>query len=238
MNFIKRFFQNATTQAKILVIGGVTVFVTIIIISIINLLPKYYYNPADNIDVVNYSSSLEQYGLPSNLLDILRRQVWDYIKDNEKASQLSTIPITIREETVRKNENHEYTFVIDIEPLRYSFHVTYSWNPEYAGKPYYTPAPLLECPYPDEIIYPDTPCPIGTPIDQIERYLPTKLSYDGVSINAKITDSMIGRYIIVEVDTCDEKIQDEGDIFFRNWVKQLYLDPNNYDIRPRRTCYN
>ena len=235
MSLIKNFLQNATPKAKALLLGGLLLFLAIIIISVINLVLTRRSEPI-HVDISNFSESFDNLDLPETYQLQAQRLIWPYLKDVDSVNQSDPIPATIREGSIKKNDYNQYSFIVDVEPLRYSFKITFFWNPE--NQPYLEPGYTIECPSSDEIIYPDTPCPVGTAVDQIENYLPATIDFNDTSIEAKLINSMKGYYILAKVDTCDEDVQAAGNIFFRNWIKQLNFDPNDFTIVIARTCYN
>lgn len=230
MNLIISFFQNASIKAKILTFGGIFLFLTIIIISIINLIGTSNQSEPINIDIVNYSESFENTKLPDYYQDQIQQYIWTEIGNTANAENYENpenIPATIRPGSIKKTDEDQYFLIVDIEPLRYSFRVSFFYNPELANQPYVEPGYYIECPHPDEVIYPDTPCPLGTPIEQVKRYLPISLTGDGFTEDVHALTSSTGDYIMVKVNTCNDNDLPIGNMLFRNWLKELYIDPND-----------
>lgn len=236
MNTIKNFLQNASPKAKTVIFSGVFIFLAIIIVSIVNLIINSSQFVTAPVEITNFSESFDEITLPDYYQTQLQAYVWAEIMSTGNAPDTDFIPATIREGSIKKSDTDRYTALVDIEPLRYSFRVSFSYNPELIGQPYVEPGYYIECPYPDEIIYPDTPCPLSTPLEQVKRYLPIELSGNGFTEKAIVMTSSTGDYIMLKINTCNDDILSEGDLIFRNWLKKQYIDPNDLSYGITKVC--
>lgn len=243
MNNIRLFFQNASTKAKILISGGVLLFISIIIISIISIVSANQTAP-EYLNITNFSENLSELDLPDYYKTQIQQYVWAYIKDLpgvsqvNQSNQISQVDAVIRKDSLEKSgDDGNYSVLVDIEPLHYSFHVSFFWNPEISNQSYVEPGYYIECPYPDEIIYHDTPCPLETTLDQLARLLPATIESNSYTINARIAASSIGRFLLADIQSCDPNVDlKKAEFTLRDWIKQNSLDPNNININTIKTC--
>lgn len=242
MDSIRLFFQNASTKAKVFIFGGSLLFVSIIVISIISIISANQPAP-EYLNITNFSESLSELDLPDYYKSQIQQYVWANIKNLPDVSQvnqsdqITQVDAVIRKNSLKKNEDNNYSVLVDIEPLHYSFRVSFFYNPELAGQPYVEPGYYIECPYPDEIIYPDTPCPLESTLDQLARLLPATIKSDNYTIEASISASSTNRFVLANIKSCDSNLDlKKAEFVFRDWIKQNGLDPNDININTIKTC--
>lgn len=238
MDFIKDFLKNASLKAKLITFGTFAALLIILIISIINFIITHQPAPV-HVDIENFSNSLSEADLPDYYKTQIQQLVWSKIKDLPDIDQNNIIPATIREGSIKEQENGKYSLIVDIEPLHYSFRISFSWNPELSNQSYIEPGFYIECPYPDEIIYPETPCPVDTTISRAKRILPTDLTVDGVNVHAEIDNYNTKKpSIILDINSCEyNDTAKKGELVFRNWLKENLIDPNDINILTHIICY-
>lgn len=242
MNFLKNFWKNSSTKAKAFVLSIFGSLLIILIISIISLLnqPKPYVAP-QHVNISNWSENLT---IPDSLKTEVEQQIWSEIKDEEGITPSTIYDATIRQDSVSKSDDSTLV-LIDIEPLHYSFRTTITYNESKINQPYYNPGSFIECPYPKEVIFTDKKCPIGTPLSQLQRHLPhyQYLSDESTtfSVTTRTYDSFQKfsgeQYLAVSANSCgDQQKMTETNKLVKEWLKSLYLDPNDFHIEILDTC--
>jgi len=241
MEGIKNFLRNASTGLKVAVGGFLALVLVIIVVAIVVLVTP---GPVEDthVEVANFEEATE---VPDDYQTNIQKLMWGAIESNDA---LNNVVFTDAE--VRKGSYSETTsggatiakFIIDVPSMRYSFAVTASWadgNVDTEDKSIY-----LECPHYLDVIYTDTKCIAATPIEQVERYLP---HYDYVS-DGKLVSVMKRKYdvfqehagepyLAISVNACgDAGVMEAARNVVVQWLKSIYLDPNDYYLEVLDTC--
>lgn len=239
---LKDFLENASLKAKLIALSIPTFFLLVIIISIIAIAnsssrPKI----STPITITNFSDELK--GINQEYKEYIEYQIWLTVKD-KNINESQNIEAKIRPNSVSTSDNTNYSLLIDIDSLHYSFHISFSYNTNSSIQPSHENY-NIECPSKDEIIYTDKKCPIGTPIDQIQPYLPIVISIPATSIYGELRtysdfQTFAGeKYLAFTANTCNDKntVESVKDAI-NTWFKNHALDYNDYHIEILNKCYN
>lgn len=242
----KNFLSNSSPKAKVLVFGGSFLILLVFIISLIFIFKSSFTTEEQHIHINN----LEDISL--NISDDYKKQIqsliWNTIKDQDHIDSSSLIDSNIRENSITIENNH-VTLLVDIESLHYTFRVSFYQKPNNENNTisYQEPSFYIECPYPEEVVYSDTKCPVGTPVDQINRYLPFSLTLNtekgtsSVSVNLKkytfLEKYAKENYLEISINACGDKtILKSGESTVKKWLKEHYFDPNDFHIEIVNLC--
>ena len=246
MDFIKSFLRNASNKMKLLVFGIILLILTIIIVAVVHFATSRKQPEPTNVEIDNFSSSLSSADLPDYYQAQIQQYLWTKLKHLPNVDKDTVFTATIREGSIKKNDEDKYTLLVDIPDLRYTFQISFFYNPElFANNPYAEPSYYIGCPIADEIIYPETKCPIGTPIDNIKRFLPIAITtpsghkiFTKIETYADYQEYANEQYLAVYVNSCgDKSVLPATEKAFRKQLKEYALDPNDYHIEIMDACY-
>ena len=241
IEFIKNFWQYGSNRAK----NGAVVlcFLTLLIIIIAII---WLFNPAAKEDLnIQITNSDEISNVPEDYQTSIKKLIWYKIEDHLDLPGIVYEDAEIREGSYKEETIGDVVtanFIIDIESLRYSFAVTAKWNKKSPSKDFDI---QIQCPHYIDAIYTDTKCIAASPTDQLRRYLPHyEVMPDGQKINADFRTYAFYQehagesYLAVEVSACgNEETLSSAKTIIINWLKSIYLDPNDYYIEMLDTCH-
>jgi len=231
---LKNFFKNLSQTAKIILIVGVFLLSTILVISIASLLKRTTTEqPPKYVNVSNFSESTNE--IPDYYENMISDTIWSAVQDKVTMKEDDLLDVTIRDNTITNNGDGSFRAIVDIESLHYTFVVNLYFYEE--PKPQASNNISISCPTKDEVIYKDTKCPLGTPLEQLEQYLPLDLSTPDHLINVRLEANATGRAPVVYVNACgDQNLIAEGEKLFKKWLKENYFDPNDFNISSSGIC--
>lgn len=235
MSKIQDLIQNSSRQAKIVFFTLLFGLVLVIGLSVF-FLTRSNEEASDHIyieDFSNYTTAPDGYRRYSEEL------IWQVLQklDNIPTEEISHAKI--RENSFSEQSSGDIvitSFLVDLESLRYTFRITFNWNQknQQASK---DPVISINCPTPEEIIYPDTKCPLEITL-QLRNYLPHEehLS-DGTQINltlqryAAYQNHANETYLNVSLPTCHsyEQLLEAKNVT-QKWLNTLSLDSSNLRI--------
>lgn len=232
---VKNFISNSSVWAKIAI---VLFFVLILIAIVLAVISTMNMKKEDDthIDVSNFpeiSNAPKEYQIGTEQL------IWQLIEQNEPIPDFSDYQAIIREGSYHEETNNNISsadFIIDIEELRYSFEVSLSWPK--GQKVYSDPSIKIRCPYYTDVIYTDTKCVAELPTAQIRRYLPHNYYLDnGYRVHIDENSTGGNFRLLVYINACkDENLIDSAMDYARNWIKTLYIDPDDFRMEAYDTC--
>jgi hypothetical protein len=234
LNGLKNFFKNLSQTAKITIFVGIFLVLAILVISIISLFRHQpTKTPPQYVNVSNFSESTNE--IPDYYENMINDTVWSAISDKVTLREGEMLDAAIRDNSITNNGDGSFRAIVDIESLHYTFVVTMYFDEE--PKPQASNNISIDCPTKDEVIYKDTKCPLGTPLEQLEQYLPLDLSTPDHLINVRLEANATGRAPVVYVNACgDQNLVAEGEKLFKKWLKDNYFDPNDFNISSSGIC--
>lgn len=188
------------------------------------------------VTVSNYDSNA---GIPKDYKDAVNAQITSIVLANTNINELYFTDAVIREGTYEEkttNDVHSAKYIIDIDSLHYSFLVNVVWAGDQLTD---DPDISVSCPHYMDVIYTDKKCVIQTPIQQVQRYLPHYGRVDNVKYGVTlVSESSINpAYLQVEVPACgDASLFEKAVDDTKQWLKKIYLDPNDYSIQTKNVC--
>lgn len=236
-------YQSKTiSPIHIVITLGVILFVSIVIISLVNIFRRNPYGPETKIS--NFSSYYNK--TPTNTRDLTFNSLYNIISDNlPENSNVPTSGAKIRKGTNTSEYNpttniNYYTFMVDIESIKQSYYVQISWtnktndDTNLGGYPV-----LILCPKPDQLIYEpfnciDSQTELGNTNDPAFSILPVTVAYYNSN------NSFIKYEISCHTDSneADSKINivitdytGGNETSARNKIRELGLNPSNYTIQ-------
>ena len=229
-------FKHLTKKAKIFIATFIAFFVIIILISILSLTNNSTqdYTSSGNINITNWS---DHTSAPVGYKGYLQDLIWATIKEQNPSTPVTAI---IRENTKQEEKTGDTlrtSFIIDLPDQKYSFRGHFFWA-EGQTKAFTDPTVYLSCPLASEVIYPESPCLIGTHADQLSAYLPTELTLDdGTQLNLTLNKYADYQkfanqpYVSVSIPTCKDYAQLTGALSKVNaWLESLYQKPSDFHI--------
>lgn len=241
---VKDFIRYASLRAKIIAVSIIASVCLILVISIGVLISRIKpavpdYNP---VEITNYE---EATNAPSIQRTMISQHLYDLILEAEGTSNLDLTSAKIREGSYRETKEDNVTrarYIIDIEPLHYSFEINTSWTGGRADSE--DPDVSISCPHYIDVIYKDKKCIAETPEQQISRYLPYNeymSNGEKFHVESRVYDNFQEhageQYLAVIVPRCrDEAAKAEALTIFKKWLKSIYLDPNDYHIEAMGKC--
>jgi hypothetical protein len=241
MSKIQNLIQNSSRQAKIIFFTLLFGFILIACISIF-FLTRTNEETSSHIyieDFSSYTSASDGYRRYSEEL------IWQVLQklDNIPTEEISNAKI--REDSFSEQTSDDIvvtSFLVDLESLHYTFRITFNWDQK-AKQASKDPAISINCPTPEEIIYPDTKCPLEITL-QLRNYLPhEEYLSDGTQINltlqryATYQNHANETYLDVSLPTCNnyEQLLEAKNIT-QKWLNSLALDSSN--LRIEVSCSN
>ena len=239
MESLRIFIKNMSREAKIVAGGVLAGFLVIIIIAIV-VLNRTTVKDVALTEVTNFD---EASNMPVGYKNVVNKRIGELINENDDSSDLVFSEATIRNGTYKEDVGDSTTkarFIVDIPELKYSFQVEVVWasktdkNKEKIEDPDVT----ILCPHYLDVIYTDKKCIAQDPDQQLKRYLPY---YEDLESGQRFGVSMkkFGGeyYVAVEVKSCgDNSIANSAVNATKQWMKSIYLDPNDYVINALDIC--
>lgn len=238
---IKSFWKNASTGVKIGVVSFLLLMIMVVVVSVIMLLRP---RPVEDthINVTNFEELVQ---VPEDYQTNIQKLMWRAIEASGVGDNVVFADAVVRDGSYSETTRGDVVtarFIIDIESMRYSFAVEANWsktNPNVDDQNIH-----IECPHYLDVIYTDTKCIAATPIEQVSRYLPHYEYLDGgqmMNVTMRKYDIFQEHsaepYLAVEVNACgDDGILSSGKNKTVQWLKSIYLDPNDYYVEVLDTC--
>ena len=237
MQNIQASWQNLNKGTKIAIISFISIMILIIIIAIvIKLTPEPVYNSRVTVD--NFSEISD---LPNGYKRYIQDNIGNILKNSSAIDEAETADAIIRDGSYEEESSGSMIkseFIIDLESLQYSFAVTVTWP---AGtnldQKITDPDVSISCPHYLDVIYTGTKCIAESPTAQLEHYLPHYDRIDGVKY-AVIANQYTGKsYVDIEISACgNTELLNSALSSTKKWLKSIYLDPNDYDIKTTDIC--
>lgn len=191
-------------------------------------------------EITNYS---ETANIPVGYRDEIDKRIGVIINEHLENVGLVFSEAVIREGTYQEKEGEFSTnakFIVDVPELKYSFQVDVIWSNKTDKNEEKTQDPdiTIKCPHYLDVIYTDTKCIVQTPEQQLERYLPYYEDLDsGQRFGVSMKKFGGEPYVAVEVKSCgDTSVAERAVNATKKWMKSIYLDPNDYTIKPLDIC--
>ncbi len=235
--------QNSPLASKkILIAASATVILTLLGIVVATFLPKNTNPYGDQISIVNYKDEIKN--LPDDREQAITAALYNTVRLNSDVDKAAIGSASIRAESStqeykEKGETYQGTFIVDLENIRQSYLVTYSYSRNSASNAGYSVT--ITCLPEDKLIYENFSCidtlqqEVGD-TDPIIKFLPhTALTYEIKP------DSTSGELILIvdlkipEIDLSGNKASRQQTVtLYKNevhsWIQSHGLDPNRYTI--------
>ncbi len=233
MGAIRNFYNNADKKLRYIVIGFIVAVIAVILIAIINLLPK----PQSD-QRVTITNTDENVHIPESYQNYVQENIGKILRQNGLLDDAGTAEALIREDTYEETEAVDTItaeFIVDIEAVRQSFEVKVIWS---RGKDItMDPNVTITCPHYTDVIYTDTKCLVSSPDEQLKRYLPHYDYANDVKYAVNVMKYVDESYLRIEIPACgDEALRNASIDGTKKWLKSLFLDPNDYRIETVDTC--
>ena len=240
METVRNFNANASLKLKVGILLGALAFFAVAAFLIV---PLFFSSKTEQIpvEVTDYAGAAV---VPTNYKTDINRIIYKMLASVDELSEVSVEDAVVREGSYSEERSGSLVsarFIIDIESLHYSFEVDTSWIA--GGDNTSDPTLYITCPHYLDVIYTDKKCIASSPEVQLERYLPhyERLSddilytaefrtYDTFQANAG------EKYLAVVVPTCSKTILGEAETNIKQWLKKIYLDPNDYYLEMIQEC--
>lgn len=180
--------------------------------------------------------------LGSNEISSLEGFIWESLQrtqgfDNDKREIVALVrpsSFVITGENGMRN----YDFLIDVDEFRATYRVSFAL---YGEQGFYE-APIVECPSPEQMKYPDTECKgdkTSTLTVTVGRNLPHDFKMPtGESVRVTRSVNEAGEeYLKVRVNNCsNETMVAKVTEAVQKWIKTLGYEPDNYTIKVTEVC--
>ena len=246
-NFVN-FYHNLDKKSKVIFW---VVFVDLIIIIALAVIFFIYRlnNEPRNITITNWDEYASE--VPDDFHKAVLESITSVLTNYNNVSIENHYNATIRNDSymaTNSQKNSDITnvsFLVDIEELQQSYQIEFSYNKD--NRQNRSSYVSVSCPIFTYIIYPDSKCRTSeSPYSVLDlHYLP----YDGYlpQSNAKFTikKQIYGTngahpkspYLAVSVNSCDNTtIIQEAKEYIPVWLKERYLNPNDFYYEVFNTC--
>lgn len=249
-NFVN-FYHNLDKKFKVIFW---VVFIDLIIIITLAVIFFIYRlnNEPRNITITNWDEiTTNETTMPQGFHKATEQEITSILTNYNKISPDTKADATIRDKTYYAAKNNSsgavnISFIVDIESLQHSFEVKFSYNSNLSKHNDGELQVIISCPYASDIKYINTKClSSNNPFNEAVKYLPYtgKLPNSGAKVTIKNqtygsnSQHPNSSYLAVSVNSCDNSaIVSEGKDFIQSWLKERYLDPNDFYYEVFNTC--
>lgn len=223
--------KNQRTILISLVAGFIIVILIAVLGTLLDKKPLNLYN----IDQVESGLSGQQVGELEKFIWESLQQAQGFDKDTSEIVALVRPSSFIK---TTKDNITNYDFIVDIDEFKTTYEVSFAMM---KGEGFYE-APVVDCPAPSLMKYPDVKCTGGktsTLSVTIGRSLPYYFNLSNgelVTVTRNTTDAG-EEYLNVRVSACgDEAIITETKEQVEAWIKSLGYEPSDYSIKIPEFC--
>lgn len=181
-------------------------------------------------------------GLSSGEVNDLEKYLWESLQrtqgfDNDKSEIIALVrPSSFSK--VAKDDITNYSFIVDIDEFKATYQVSFAL----VGNKGFYESPMIDCPTPDLMKYPETYCmgeKTSTMSVTIGRNLPHYFNLDSgelVTITINRTENK-EETLNVRVSSCgDQTIMEKAKSEVDAWIESLGYEPSDYKIMIPEFC--